>query len=160
MKKTDIILIIVAVAIIAVAIIFDSNRTEKAKYDLPVTVEGTAGLTEIDYATYKSLQEANKLFIVIIAQTGCHFCEQYRPVVEQVSTELGIPFNWIDVSTLSEDDYNDLLKSNTFFKRNKSGWGTPTTLLLNNSDTIAKIDGYVDEEGLKSFLSTNVKVGE
>ena len=33
-------------------------------------------------------------------------------------------------------------------------------LLLNNSDTIATINGYVDEDGLKSFLSTNVKVGE
>ena len=34
------------------------------------------------------------------------------------------------------------------------------TLLLNNSDTIAKINGYVEEDALKSFLETNVKVGE
>ena len=159
MKKTDIILILVVVAIIVGAVILGQNKTEKAHYDLPVTVEGTAGLTDIDYATYKSLQEANKPFIGIIAQTGCHYCEQYRPVVEKVATELGIPFNWIDMSKISEEDYTEFMKSNTFFKRNKS-WGTPTTLLLNNSDTIATINGYVDEDGLKSFLSTNVKVGE
>ena len=159
MKKTDIILILVVVAIIVGAVILGQNKTEKAHYDLPVTIEGNAGLTDIDYATYKSLQEANKPFIVIIAQTGCHYCEQYRPVVEKVATELGIPFNWIDMSKISEEDYTVFMKSNTFFKRNKQ-WGTPTTLLLNNSDTIATINGYVDEDGLKSFLSTNVKVGE
>ena len=60
---------------------------------------------------------------------------------------------------MSEQDYNAFMKSNSFFRRNKN-WGTPTTLLLNNSDTIATINGYVDEDGLKSFLSTNVKVGE
>ena len=159
MKKTDIILILVVVAIIVGAVILGQNKTEKNHYDLPVTIEGTAGLADIDYATYKSLQEANKPFIVIIAQTGCHYCEQYRPVVEKVATELGIPFNWIDMSKMSEEDYTTFLKSNTFFRRNKQ-WGTPTTLLLNNSDTIATINGYVDEDGLKSFLSTNVKVGE
>ena len=159
MKKTDIILILVVVAIIVGAVILGQNRTEKARYDLPVTIEGTAGLADIDYATYKSLQEANKPFIVIIAQTGCHYCEQYRPVVEKVATELGIPFNWIDMSKISEEDYKVFMKSNTFFRRNKQ-WGTPTTLLLNNSDTIATINGYVDEDKLKSFLSTNVKVGE
>lgn len=159
MKKTDIILILVAVAIIVGAVILGQNKTEKAHYDLPVTIEGTVGLADIDYATYKSLQEASKPFIVIIAQTGCHYCEQYRPVVEKVATELGIPFNWIDLSKMSEEDYNAFMKSNSFFRRNKN-WGTPTTLLLNNSDTIATINGYVDEDGLKSFLSTNVKVGE
>lgn len=159
MKKTDIILILVVVAIIVGAVILGQNKTEKTHYDLPVTIEGTAGLADIDYATYKSLQEANKPFIVIIAQTGCHYCEQYRPVVEKVATELGIPFNWIDMSKMSEEDYTVFMKSNTFFRRNKQ-WGTPTTLLLNNSDTIATINGYVDEDGLKSFLSTNVKVGE
>ena len=69
MKKTDIILILVVVAIIVGAVILGQNKTEKAHYDLPVTIEGTAGLADIDYATYKSLQEANKPFIVIIAQT-------------------------------------------------------------------------------------------
>ena len=159
MKKTDIILILVVVAIIVGAVVLGQNKTEKAKYELPVTIEGNAGLVDIDYATYKSLQEANKPFIVIIAQTGCHYCELYRPVVEKVATEQGIPFNWIDVSKLTEEEYTEFNKSNTFLRRNKS-WGTPTTLLLNNSDTIATINGYVEEDSLKSFLSTNVKVGE
>lgn len=159
MKKTDIILILVVVAIIVGAVVLGQNKTEKAKYDLPVLLEGTAGVVEIDYTTYKNLQEANKPFIVIIAQTGCHYCEQYRPVVEEVANEMGIPFNWIDVSKLTEEEYTEFNKSNTYLKRNKS-WGTPTTLLLNNSDTIATINGAVEKESLKSFLNTNVKVGE
>lgn len=159
MKKTDIILILVVVAIIVGAVVLGQNKTEKNKYELPVLIEGTAGLTEIDYTTYKGLQESNKPFIIVVAQTGCHYCEEYRPVVEKVSSEMGIPFNWVDLSKLSEEEYNEFTKSNTFFKRNKS-WGTPTTLLLNNTDTIATIGGYVEESGLKTFLETNVKVGE
>lgn len=159
MKKTDIILILLVGAIVVGALVLGRNKTEKVHYDLPVLLEGTAGLTDIDYATYKSLQEANKPFIVVIAQTGCGHCENYRPVVEKVSNELGISFNWIDVSKIPKEDYTTFLKSNSFFRKNKQ-WGTPTTLLLNNSDTIAKINGYVEEDALKSFLETNVKVGE
>ena len=50
-------------------------------------------------------------------------------------------------------------QNNKYLKRN-SNWGTPTTLFMKGSRVLDAIGGYVDEDGVLSFLDGKVVMGE
>ena len=154
MKKTDIALIIVVVLVIIVGIFaFGKNTEAKIEYELPLTLEGESGLSEITYKEYKEKMESEKPFIVIIERTTCSHCINYMPVAEQFASDYNIPMYYINTDNLSQDEFTSLQKSNTFFKKKKDNWGTPTTIILIGNQAIDYLEGETDEDGLNSFLS-------
>ena len=117
MKKTDIALIVVVVLVIIVGIFaFGKNTEAKIEYELPLTLEGNSGLSEITYTEYKEKMESEKPFIVIIERTTCSHCINYMPVAEQFASDYNIPIYYINTDNLSQDEFTSLQKSNTFFK--------------------------------------------
>ena len=154
MKKTDIALIVVVVLVIIVGIFaFGKNTEAKIEYELPLTLEGDSGLSEITYKEYKEKMESEKPFIVIIERTTCSHCINYMPVAEQFASDYNIPMYYINTDNLSQDEFTSLQKSNTFFKKKKDNWGTPTTIILVGNQAIDYLEGETDEDGLNSFLS-------
>ena len=154
MKKTDIALIVVVVLVIIVGIFaFGKNTEAKIEYELPLTLEGNSGLSEITYTEYKEKMESEKPFIVIIERTTCSQCINYMPVAEQFASDYNIPIYYINTDNLSQDEFTSLQKSNTFFKKKKDNWGTPTTIILIGNQAIDYLEGETDEDGLNSFLS-------
>ena len=154
MKKTDIALIVVVVLVIIVGIFaFGKNTEAKIEYELPLSLEGNSGLSEITYTEYKEKMESEKPFIVIIERTTCSHCINYMPVAEQFASDYNIPIYYINTDNLSQDEFTSLQKSNTFFKKKKDNWGTPTTIILIGNQAIDYLEGETDEDGLNSFLS-------
>ena len=154
MKKTDIALIVVVVLVIIVGIFaFGKNTEAKIEYELPLTLEGDSVLSEITYTEYKEKMESEKPFIVIIERTTCSHCINYMPVAEQFASDYNIPIYYINTDNLSQDEFTSLQKSNTFFKKKKDNWGTPTTIILIGNQAIDYLEGETDEDGLNSFLS-------
>ena len=154
MKKTDIALIIAVILEIIIGIFaFGKNTEAKIDYELPLTLEGESGLSEITYTVYKEKMESEKPFIVIIERTTCSHCINYMPVAEQFASDYNIPMYYINTDNLSEEEFTALQKSNTFFKKNSDAWGTPTTIILIGNQAIDYLEGETDEEGLNSFLS-------
>ena len=154
MKKTDIALIVVVVLVIIVGIFaFGKNTEAKIEYELPLTLEGDSGLSEITYTEYKEKMESEKPLIVIIERTTCSHCINYMPVAEQFASDYNIPMYYINTDNLSQDEFTSLQKSNTFFKKKKDNWGTPTTIILVGNQAIDYLEGETDKDGLNSFLS-------
>ena len=157
MKKTDIALIVAVVLVMIIGIFaFGKNTEAKIDYELPLTLEGESGLSEITYTEYKEKIKSEKPFIVIIERTTCSHCINYMPVAEQFASDYNIPMYYINTDNLSQDEFTALEKSNTFFKKKKDNWGTPTTIIWIGNQAIDYLEGETDEDGINSFLSEYV----
>ncbi len=159
MKKTDYILIgvVALILIISIFAINGSKKEEKTNVE-KVTLVGDAGLVQVGYSDYETSINNGEGQLIIIERTGCSYCEKYMPIAEEVATEKNIPIRYIDIAEISDDELNSLTTSNSYFKKN-SEWGTPTTLLMNGSDVIDSISGYVDKDTLIEFIDDNVNLG-
>lgn len=157
-KQKDIILIALVVVLLIVAAIVTGNKDSKVDIELPVALEGDAGFNEITCSNYLEKIDSNEPFLVVIVKDGCGYCEMYEPILKEVADEYNLPINYINLTNLSEEDYNDLAQSNAYLKKNQ--WGTPTTLFMLGDSVIDSIGGYVDKDKFVDFVKENFVVNE
>lgn len=157
MKKSDIILVVVVLALVCVGIFSTKGTKEEEPIEYPLTLNGKAGLQQITYSEYDNKVNNNEAFIIIIERTGCGYCEMYMPIVEEVVNEVKIPIYYIDTETLTEEEFNLLSTTNAYLKKNQ--WGTPTTLFMLGSRVLDSIGGYVEKEAILNFLNGKVVLG-
>lgn len=157
-KQKDIILIALVVVLLIVAAIVTGNKDSKVDIELPVALEGDAGFNEITYSNYLEKIDSNEPFLVVIVKDGCGYCEMYEPILKEVADEYNLPINYINLTNLSEEDYNNLAQSNAYLKKNQ--WGTPTTLFMLGDSVIDSIGGYVDKDKFVDFVKENFVVNE
>ena len=157
-KQKDIILIALVVVLLIVAAIVTGNKDSKVDIELPVALEGDAGFYEITYSNYLEKIDSNEPFLVVIVKDGCGYCEMYEPILKEVADEYNLPINYINLTNLSEEEYNNLAQSNAYLKKNQ--WGTPTTLFMLGDSVIDSIGGYVDKDKFVDFVKENFVVNE
>ncbi len=157
-KQKDIILILLVAVLLVVGLVLTSPKKEKLDIELPVALTGEAGFTEITYDQYKEKVNNNEIFLVVIVRDGCGYCEMYEPVVEEVANEYKLPFYYINLTNLTEEESEELSSTNKYLKRNK--WGTPTTLFMYGENIVDSISGYVEKDTFVDFVKENIKVGE
>lgn len=154
MKKSDFILIGLVLVIIVISI-FSTKGTEVEKeIEFPLTLTGSVGLNKISYNDYKEMVENDENFVVIIERTGCGWCEQYMPIMEEYVAEKKIPVMYIDTAELSESEYNELSSTNDYLRKNQ--WGTPTTLFMQGDRVIDVIGGYTEKAEIDEFFKDRV----
>ena len=157
-KQKDIILIALVVVLLIVAAIVTGNKDSKVDIELPVALEGDAGFNEITYSNYLEKIDSNEPFLVVIVKDGCGYCEMYEPILKEVADEYNLPINYINLTNLSEEEYNNLALSNAYLTKNQ--WGTPTTLFMLGDSVIDSIGGYVDKDKFVDFVKENFVVNE
>ncbi len=161
MKKKDIILIgiVILVIILTIFVVDRKSNSNKVVIEKPVTLTGESGVvTNATYPQYEELITAGDPFMVTIIQTGCSYCEKFEPVLEEVVSEYNLPAYYLNISNLTSEEVQSLNQSNSYLKRNQ--WGTPTTLILVGDKVIDSIGGYIEKDGLVTFLEDNVLMGE
>ncbi len=157
-KQKDIILILLVVVLLVVGLVLTSPKKEKLDIELPVALSGETGFTEITYDQYKEKVNNNELFLVVIVRDGCGYCEMYEPVVEEVATEYNLPFYYINLTNITDEEKEELSSTNKYLKKNK--WGTPTTLFMYGENIVDSISGYVEKDTFVDFVKENFKVEE
>lgn len=155
-KQRDIILVLLVVVLLVVALVITSNNAPKLEIELPVALEGTAGFNEITYSEYLEKMDKEEPFLVVIVRDGCSYCEMYEPILEEVAGEYNIPINYINLTHLTEEEAEDLSKSNSYLKTKQ--WGTPTTLFMYGNTVVDSIGGYVEKDSFVTFVNENFKV--
>ena len=158
MKKTDFILIGLVIVIVLVGI-FSSRGTEaQEEIEFPLTLAGEVGLHEITYEEYENMVDNGDAFVVIIERTGCSYCQQYMPIVEEVANEKKIAVTYINTDNITQEDMEELSSKNKYLKKNQ--WGTPTTLFMLGDRIVDSISGYVDKDSVEEFFKDRVVLGE
>lgn len=157
-KQKDLILILLVIVLLVVALFVTMKKTPKLDIELPITLQGEAGFTEITYSEYEEKMNTKEPFLVVIVRDGCGYCEMYEPIVEEVANEYRLPIYYINMTNLNNDEYTALGTSNSYFKKNQGKWGTPTTLFMYGNSVIDSIPGYVDKDEFVKFVKENFKV--
>ncbi len=158
MKKTDYILIGVVIVLIIIGIVSSRGTEALEEIEFPLTLAGEVGLNEISYDEYEKMVNDGKAFVVVIERTGCSYCQQYMPLMEEVAKEKKIAVTYINTDNLSEEELNKLSTTNKYLKRNE--WGTPTTLFMLGDRIVDSIGGYVEKSSIEAFFDGKVVTGE
>ena len=155
MKKKDIILIVGLILVVILGAFTMKGEKEKPSYSLPLSLEGEAGLHLLSYAEYQGKIDNGEEFVVILSRESCSHCANFIPVAEAFAKENEVPMYYIDTDTFSESDWGSFEKSNSFFKKAKGNWGTPTTVVLAGSEAVDYIEGETSADKLKELYKNN-----
>lgn len=108
-------------------------------------------LTMIDYAQYKELLASDQKSIIVIGQTGCGYCTQTKPVIDELAKKHNITINYLNITDLSEEDSSDLMTSTTYLKELDS-FGTPLTIITQNGEVVDHLEGYNESSVFENFF--------
>lgn len=109
-------------------------------------------LTTIAYEQFNILLQSGEKEVVVIARPGCSWCQQYKPIMRKVATEYNLDVKYLDnIDALTDAEMEEYLALDTVSQQ-KGGVGTPITLVIQNGAIVDRIDGYVEEDTLVSFL--------
>lgn len=102
-----------------------------------------------------------KTIVVWIGYQNCGYCQAYAPLLTQVTKEYGITANYIDLTTVTQDQMNIILSL-----KGEGSWenfaasfeGTPFTLIIKNNKVIGGIGGYTEADNIaKAFDNAGIK---
>ena len=118
-----------------------------------------ANLTFIDYEDYEEIVDNTGTQIVVVGQTTCSHCIAIKPALIKVAGEYDLTINYLNLTEMSEDEYNSFSESLKEIEYNdpdfvESGsFGTPLTLIIENG----KVKDYISGERTKSQLVREFK---
>lgn len=111
-----------------------------------------SGYTEISYQEYVSKIETGDTFPLVIGSATCSACNMFKPIMESFISKYQVEVFYIDISTLSEDDYN-LLNSEINFS------STPTTVFIKDGKQTSVYYRIVGSETLSGVVNAYTKMG-
>ena len=159
-NKGDLFLILGLILVVVVSFIVMRDKNAGPSYELPLTLSGEVGLQELTYSEYQEKINNGDHFVVIIERATCSHCVTYLPIAEDFAANNNLPMYYVDTDTFSAEDWNTFESSNTFLKRAKGKWGTPTTIVLAGRESVDYIEGVTDEEKLLKLYQKYFNMGE
>lgn len=111
-------------------------------------------LIEIDFDRFMVLYRKNTPSVVVLVQTTCGYCNMYKPIIDEIAYDENINIYYLDITKLTDSEYNQLINSVDFFENNTK-WGTPTTLIVKDSSTVDYLAGYSSKGVTLSFYKKN-----
>lgn len=152
-NKGDIFLILglIFVGILGFLVMKDVNAGPT--YELPLTLSGEPGLQQLNYQQYKEKIDNGDHFVVILERATCSHCVTYMPIAEQFASDNNLPMYYVDTDTFTVEDWEDFEKSNSYLRKAKGNWGTPTTLVLAGSEAVDSVVGVTEANELKEMYN-------
>ena len=118
-----------------------------------------ANLTFIDMDDYEDIVEEKGTHIVVIGQTTCSHCIAIKPALNKVAGEYDLTINYLNLTEMSEDEYNDFEQSLKDIEYNdpdfveNGEFGTPLTLIIEDG----KVKDYISGQRTNSQLVREFK---
>lgn len=113
------------------------------------------GYTKISYDEFNKKKENGDTFPLVIGSSSCSACATYEVVMNGFIEDNQVEVFYIDLSTVSEEEYN-YLKSEISFT------GTPTTVFYQDGKLTSfynRLDGAEDIAGVKKYFKENNYIG-
>lgn len=113
-----------------------------------------ANITFIDYNDYSEIIKDDDIEVVVIGQTTCSHCIAYKPTLNKVAGEYDVTINYLDLTKMTEEEYNNFSQSLKDIGYNApefledGSFGTPLTLIIKNG----KVFDYISGQRTKSQL--------
>ena len=137
-KKRILILIILCVVILIGAIILDKKISKDY-------------LVEIKYDEVIKKVENKDTFVLLLSQTTCSHCAEYKPKLSRVTKKYKIMVYYLETDLLNEKEEKEIKKLFNFT-------GTPTTVFVIKGEektAATRINGDATEEKIINKLKSN-----
>lgn len=108
--------------------------------------------TEISYQDYVNMMENKETFPLVIGSATCSACAMFKGTMESFISKYQVNVRYIDISKLSEEDYNLLMTEVNFSS-------TPTTIFVVNGKHTSVYQRIVGSETLGNVVSAYKKQG-
>lgn len=112
-----------------------------------------AGFNEVTLDEYLDLVNGSEKSIVLVARPTCSYCELFTPVLKKAAEDMDLTINYVNTDNFSDDDWNTFSSSLDYLTNTE--WGTPLTLIVQNGDSVAENNGYVELDSIKEFFKNN-----
>lgn len=159
-NKSDIFLIIGLVVVAVIGFFMLNTGKEEVNYELPLALTGEAGMHQLTYAEYQEKIDNNEAFVVILERATCSHCVTFMPVATKFAEDNGLPMYYVDTDTFSEEDWAGFEKSNSYLKKSKGQWGTPTTVVLAGNQAVDYVEGETTAENLLDLYNKYFEIEE
>lgn len=100
-------------------------------------------LIQIDYKQYKEMINKKESFVLVVSQSTCSHCAEYKPKLIKIAKKHNINIYYIDYDLESSKNQEEFLENN-----NLTG-STPTTLFIKKGKQTSlfdRIEGDVSQE--------------
>mgnify|MGYP004536547623 CR=1 FL=1 len=151
MKKN--IFIIIGIVIVALAIaglVYASTTLNKKNNDVD------SHLVELNMSELQSKIDNKETFILVISQTDCSHCAEYKPILKEVLAENNITAYEIDEKKLTKEENGQL-------KNIANISGTPTTVFIVDGEeksTQSRLVGSANKTKIINRLKANGYIKE
>ena len=102
-------------------------------------------LKEISYEELSNKMANKETFVLIISRTDCHYCLQYKPIMNEIAGEYKETFYYIETDHITRDEYNSLNVIVPFT-------GTPTTGIFKDGELDDSFEGYRAKKPVVDYL--------
>ncbi len=109
----------------------------------------------VEYPSVSAWQEEtseDKAVVTVLALTTCGYCQNYKPVIEELQEEYDFILYWYEIDTLSDADYTTL--TSTYDLLNYEG-SVPYTFVTKNGEFIVDVTGGMEKADTLKFLKDN-----
>ena len=102
---------------------------------------------------YKNIIKEDGYHFMFIGSEQCGYCTKFKTSVNKSLKDNNYKVYYIDIASLSETEYNDLVATDSYMSEKE--WGTPLNLLYKDGKRVAELNGYVSTDELVKFLKEN-----
>lgn len=132
-----------------------TGNVSSFKFDESLMKEG---ILEKSYITisldeYKEIIKEKGYHFMFIGSEQCGYCTEFKNSIGEALKDNDFNVYYLDISTLSENEYNELVKTDNYMSENE--WGTPLNILYKDGKRVDVLNGYVSSDELVKFLKKN-----
>lgn len=98
-------------------------------------------------AQVNDMLDNNATVVVVIGQTTCGACIQYKPVLEELITNYNFEMAYVELDKDKNDDVQQLVNDHLL-----EASATPTTYVFVDGERVAMVVGYMDYRQTKAFF--------
>lgn len=120
---------------------------------IPETTNTSKELTNVTYSEFTKFLQGNTKTVVIIGRQGCSWCQKYNPILKKVNGKYDLDMKYLSTDNFTTEEYYNYLTIDTTSA--DEGIGTPITMIISEGKIIDRIDGYVEQSYLETFLKNN-----
>lgn len=123
-----------------------TEETESQEYDVSM-------FEAIDLDGLKDAFNSEEIQVVYFGRPTCGYCVQFLPVLQQAQSEFGYKTKYVDISTVSEDDAEEIKDLDEFLDENYGT--TPIVILVKDGKLVDGHIGYAEYDTFVDFLNDN-----
>ncbi|HBA38005.1 MAG TPA: hypothetical protein DCY94_04725 [Firmicutes bacterium] len=143
-------------------------RSRIGSYELSTKVDDEVEVPKSKFYMLKSYGSFNSYIsttgprFLVFGKQNCHFCDLYKPVLEKLSQDYLVEIGYVNMTILSDEDYQLIMDSGLKIPAKcskngntidiKEGFGTPLGLFVRNGEVYDCIRGYDDYETLEILI--------